>query len=105
MKRIDLWKRLLLSGATVAALVAGVNLNYARAGVTITGFDLEAHRGGRDERPENTLYSAAYAMQVGVTTIELDTQLTKDGQLVPSLGNLFNNFRGSDKAQIACRRA
>lgn len=90
MKRIDLWKRLLLSGAVTAALVTGANLNYARAGVTFGAFDLEAHRGGRDERPENTLYSEAYAMQVGVSTIELDTQLTKDGQLVVSHNPVMN---------------
>lgn len=46
------------------------------------GFDLEAHRGGRDARPENTLPAFAYAMALGVTTLEMDMQITKDGVIV-----------------------
>jgi glycerophosphoryl diester phosphodiesterase len=42
-------------------------------------FDLEAHRGGRGLRPENTLASFGHALQLGVTTLELDTGITKDG--------------------------
>ncbi|MEO8526271.1 MAG: glycerophosphodiester phosphodiesterase family protein, partial [Caldimonas sp.] len=36
------------------------------------GFDLQAHRGGRGLRPENTLASFGNAMKMGVTTLELD---------------------------------
>lgn len=46
------------------------------------GFDLQAHRGGRDARPENTLAAFAYAMAVGATTLEMDMQITKDGVIV-----------------------
>ena len=42
-------------------------------------FDFEAHRGGRDARPENTLYSYLYALEIGASTIECDMQLAKDG--------------------------
>src|SRR3954463_15791389 len=45
-------------------------------------FDLEAHRGGRGLRPENTLASFGHALQLGVTTLELDTGITKDGQVL-----------------------
>ena len=47
-------------------------------------FDLEAHRGGRGLRPENTLASFGNALQLGVTTLELDTGVTKDGVVVVS---------------------
>lgn len=47
-------------------------------------FDLQAHRGGRDVRPENTLYAFAYALELGVTTLEMDLQMTKDGHIVIS---------------------
>ena len=30
-----------------------------------SGFDLQAHRGGRDARPENTLPAFGYAMAIG----------------------------------------
>ena len=42
-------------------------------------FDFEAHRGGRDARPENTLYSYLYALEIGAVTIECDMQLARDG--------------------------
>ena len=45
-------------------------------------YDMEFHRGGRDARPENTLYAYQYAVENGASTIECDMQLTKDGELV-----------------------
>src|ERR671918_462584 len=45
-------------------------------------FDLQAHRGGLALRPENTLPAFANAMRVGVSTLELDIQITEDGQAV-----------------------
>jgi glycerophosphoryl diester phosphodiesterase len=55
-------------------------------GITFAGlpsdFDLQAHRGGRDARPENTLPAFAYALAIGVTTLEMDMQITADGVIV-----------------------
>jgi glycerophosphoryl diester phosphodiesterase len=45
-------------------------------------FDLQGHRGARGRRPENTLPAFEYALDVGVTTLELDLHLTKDGVVV-----------------------
>jgi len=42
-------------------------------------FDLQAHRGGRGLRPENTLASFENALRMGVTTLELDIAITADG--------------------------
>ena len=47
-------------------------------------FDIEAHRGGRALRPENTLVSFANALSMGVDTLELDVGVTADGVLVVS---------------------
>ena len=52
--------------------------------------DLQAHRGGRDARPENTLCSYAYAIECGATTIECDMQMTKDGHIVMSHNATLN---------------
>ena len=41
-------------------------------------FDLQAHRGGRGLRPENTLVSFEHAIRMGVTTLELDIAITAD---------------------------
>ncbi len=41
-----------------------------------------AHRGDSAHRPENTLAAFAGALEVGATAVELDVQLTADGELV-----------------------
>lgn len=46
------------------------------------GFDIQAHRGGLAYRSENTLSSFGNGLRTGVTTLELDIQITKDGQAV-----------------------
>ena len=45
-------------------------------------FDLQGHRGARGLAPENTLAAFARAIELGVTTIETDLALTRDGVLV-----------------------
>jgi glycerophosphoryl diester phosphodiesterase len=61
------------------ALMAAV----AAAGCTTTPtFDLQGHRGARGLAPENTLVAFDRALAIGVTTLELDTGVTKDGVVV-----------------------
>lgn len=84
------WKRFLLTGAMAAFMVAGLPATDVAAKAVVNGFDLQAHRGGRDARAENTLYAFAYAMELGVTTLEMDMQLTKDGRLVISHNPVMN---------------
>lgn len=45
-------------------------------------FDLQGHRGARGLAPENTLPAFAAALSLGVSTLELDVGLTRDGHLV-----------------------
>ncbi len=45
-------------------------------------FDLQGHRGARGLAPENTLPAFAAALSVGVTTLELDVGITKEGVVV-----------------------
>ncbi|HTL90955.1 MAG TPA: glycerophosphodiester phosphodiesterase, partial [Steroidobacteraceae bacterium] len=51
-------------------------------GRRLTAFDIEAHRGGRARRPENTLPAFADALSMGVGTLELDMGVTRDGVVV-----------------------
>ena len=53
-------------------------------------YDMEFHRGGRDARPENTLWSYQYSLENGAMTIECDMQLTADGQIVMSHNPALN---------------
>lgn len=45
-------------------------------------FDLQGHRGARGLAPENTLPAFERAIGIGVTTLETDLGLTKDGVVV-----------------------
>ncbi|KAA1420154.1 glycerophosphodiester phosphodiesterase [Mumia zhuanghuii] len=45
-------------------------------------FDLQAHRGGVGLTTESTVAGFAKALSLGVTTLELDTQVTKDEKVV-----------------------
>ena len=47
-------------------------------------FDVQAHRGGRARRPENTLAAFRYAIELGVDTLEMDLAVTKDRVVVIS---------------------
>lgn len=49
---------------------------------TAQSLDLQGHRGARGLMPENTLPGFATALSIGVTTLELDLAVTKDGHVV-----------------------
>jgi len=50
----------------------------------IPKFDVQGHRGARGLKPENTIPGFLFAVDSGVTTIELDVVITKDKQVVVS---------------------
>ncbi len=47
-------------------------------------FDIQGHRGARGLRPENTLPAFKLALELGVTTLELDTVISADLEVVVS---------------------
>lgn len=91
---VALKKKMFALGIAMMALgtgMQGISMPLAEAKVDFHGtFDLEAHRGGRDARPENTLYSYAYAIENGATSIECDMQLAADGEIVMSHNPILN---------------
>lgn len=54
------------------------------AALPATAFDLQGHRGARGLAPENTLPAFARALSIGVSTLELDVGVTRDGVVVVS---------------------
>ena len=46
--------------------------------------DIQGHRGARGLLPENTIPAFIKALELGVTTLELDLAVTKDGELLVS---------------------
>src|ERR1041385_2462335 len=69
-----------------AAIVAA----FLWADAAAQSFDLQGHRGARGLAPENTLPAFAVALSLGVTTLELDTAVTKDGIVVISHNPTLN---------------
>jgi glycerophosphoryl diester phosphodiesterase len=71
---------------------------FALTPLLATALDLQGHRGARGLAPENTLPAFAAALSVGVSTLELDTAITKDGVVVVSHDARLNPdiTRGAD---------
>lgn len=61
-------------------------------------FDLQGHRGARGLRPENTLAGFAHALAIGVTTLELDCGVSRDGVVVVSHDRALNPDHTRDAA-------
>jgi glycerophosphoryl diester phosphodiesterase len=76
----------------LAILIAAAVTTQAAA------FDLQGHRGARGLAPENTLPAFARALEIGVTTLELDAGLTEDGVVVVAHDRRLNPdiVRGTD---------
>ena len=72
--------------------IAALALSAAQGPATAqdVAFDLQGHRGARGLAPENTLAGFARALAVGVTTLELDCGVTKDGVVVVSHDRLLS---------------
>lgn len=65
------------------ALVAGLVLPATQAAAAKNGdFDIQAHRGGLGLTVESTIASFSRGLQLGVSTLELDVQITQDGYAV-----------------------
>ena len=60
-------------------------------------FDIQGHRGCRGLMPENTIPAFIKAVELGVTTLELDIVFTEDHQVVVSHEPYFNHEITLDK--------
>jgi glycerophosphoryl diester phosphodiesterase len=63
-------------------------------------FDLQAHRGGRALTTENTPEAFAAALELGVSTLELDTQVTADGVAVVTHDRKMPDNRCQDTGPV-----
>lgn len=54
-------------------------------------FDTQGHRGCRGLMPENTIPAMLYALNLGVTTLEMDIAFTKDSVAILSHEPFFNH--------------
>ena len=89
-------RNLLGTLALVAAAVVAGPASHAAAGEPGPAFDLEAHRGGIGLTVETTLPSFRRAIELGVSTLELDVQITQDGQAVVTHDRQVNGKKCQD---------
>lgn len=73
-------RRSVPAGASRAAALAVAATIVA--GCATPSFDLQGHRGARGLAPENTLTAFTRALDIGVTTLELDIGVTRDSIVV-----------------------
>jgi glycerophosphoryl diester phosphodiesterase len=57
----------------------------------VAHLDIEGHRGCRGLMPENTIPAMIKALDIGVTTLEMDASITKDKQVIVSHEPFFNH--------------
>ncbi|WP_406369855.1 glycerophosphodiester phosphodiesterase family protein [Streptomyces sp. NBC_00647] len=65
-----------------------------------TSFDLQAHRGGIGLTTEESLAGFGKAMRLGVSTLELDTQITKDHKVVVNHDRQVSAQKCQDTAPV-----
>jgi glycerophosphoryl diester phosphodiesterase len=76
-------------------LLGGLALSAIQPAVAQTpfpAFDTEAHRGGRGLMPENTIPAMKHAIDLRVTTLEMDVLFTKDKKVIVSHDAYINHL-------------
>lgn len=94
-------------GALAVVICSGArafagSIALVAASIAAAAFDLQGHRGARGLMPENTLSGFAKALDIGVSTLETDLAVTRDGTLVLSHDPVLNPdiVRGPDGAWL-----
>ncbi len=77
--------RLLLGSVfSLLSLMSAAQRSAAQRSAAQPTIDVQGHRGCRGLRPENTIPAFIHALELGVTTLELDVVVSQDQQLVVS---------------------
>ena len=75
----------------ILALVFACHVARKTEDPVLPAFDIEGHRGCRGLMPENTIPAMIKALELGVTTLEMDAVITKDKQVILSHEPFFNH--------------
>lgn len=97
------WAALVLACVSIPAFAQ----TAAPAAAPTRAFDLQGHRGARGLLPENSLAGFARALSIGVTTLETDIAITRDGVLAVTHDRALNPdiTRGPDGQFLSARSA
>lgn len=95
-------RKLLLFAVVISMVNAGCKTNQQMVkNQPLPKFDAEGHRGARGLMPENTIPAMYKAIDLGVTTIEMDSHITSDGKVILAHDDYINpahsyKFDGSE---------
>lgn len=78
---------------TTIALASALSITACSTRKTI---DLQGHRGCRGIQPENTMPAFEKALEIGVTTLEMDVVITKDHEVIVSHEPYFSHEIATD---------
>ncbi len=76
--------RLILTGMILPFFLIGCAAAQSDQSAEPPRFDLQGHRGARGLLPENTIPAFLRALEIGVTTLEMDVVIAKDSTVVVS---------------------
>ncbi|MEU3522583.1 glycerophosphodiester phosphodiesterase family protein [Streptomyces sp. NPDC038707] len=94
--------RPLLAGlAVLPALLSPVAAQATPGGPAPARFDLQAHRGGLGLTTEESLEGFGKALRLGVSTLELDTQVTRDLKVVVNHDRQISGVKCRDTGPVA----
>lgn len=82
--------RLAVAGIIMMLSVACGTRIQTNSKIEFPSFSTEAHRGGRGLMPENTIPAMKNAVDLGVSTLEMDTHISSDGKVVLSHDDYIN---------------
>lgn len=73
------------------AFIVACHVTQKSEKLSLPPFDTEGHRGCRGLMPENTIPAMMKALELGVSTLEMDAVITKDNQVILSHEPFFNH--------------
>lgn len=77
---------------TIAILNSSCSDSSNKGQHSDTFFDKQGHRGARGNRPENSISAMYFALDAGVTTLEMDVVISADGKVVLSHDPFFSHL-------------
>jgi len=91
MIRYYIRKRLVVMSMCVLTVAVSCKVQQsAQKPMPLPAFDSEGHRGARGLMPENTIPAMLKAIDLGVTTIEMDLHITRDKKVILSHDDHIN---------------
>ena len=81
----------LVTSCSTTKKTAALNSKQLASAIGLPAFDKQGHRGCRGLMPENTIPAMLHAIDLGVTTLEMDIVFTKDSVAILSHEPFFNH--------------